>query len=70
MSDSLPRRGQFHLLTRAELAVKEAISACESAGAHSHLTDAVNFLLAAFEKVADYVDQKPRSCRCAEGPPR
>ncbi len=50
------RRIRIDLYTPAELAIHEAIYAVERAGCHSLLTDAVNLLVQAKEKVADFVE--------------
>jgi hypothetical protein len=57
MSDTtIPRRCRIDLMTSAELAIVEAVHAVEEAGADIRLTEAVNLLQAAREKVADFVD--------------
>jgi hypothetical protein len=53
---TIPRRNRLDLCTPAELAIYDAVQAVEKAGAHPLLTDAVNLLAQAREKVADYVD--------------
>lgn len=54
--NGFPRRNCLYLNTPAELAIRAAVDAVEVAGAHPLLTDAVNLLQAAREKVADYVE--------------
>jgi hypothetical protein len=54
----IPRRNQLDRNTPAELAIREAMLAVEEAGCDVLLTDAVNLLSQAREKVADYVDRK------------
>ncbi len=56
--DDIPRRIRIDLMTPAELAIREAVHAVECAGAHPLLTEAVNLLGQAQNKVADFVDQK------------
>lgn len=51
-----PRRSRLDLQTPAEAAIRHAIDAVEAAGGDPRLTDAVNLLTAAREKVADFVD--------------
>lgn len=52
-----PRRHQMYRWTPAELAIYKAVEAVEEAGADPLLTDAVNLLQQARDKVADYVDR-------------
>lgn len=54
----IPRRNRLDLSTPAELAIRQAVNAVEAAGCHPLLTDAVNLLNQAREKVADYVDHQ------------
>jgi hypothetical protein len=57
MSDNgFPRRNRIDLYTPAETAIREAMLAVESSGAHPLLTDAVSLLEQAKNKVADFVD--------------
>lgn len=56
MVDGIPRRNRLDLHTEAELAIRAAVDTVEAAGAHPLLTDAVNLLLAAHGKVADFVE--------------
>ena len=56
MIDGFPRRSRLDLSTPAELAIRAAVEAVESAGAHPLLTDAVILLQQAREKVADFVE--------------
>lgn len=55
MSD-IPRRNRIDQMTPAELAIRDAMSAVEAAGADVRLTDAVVLLGQAQNKVADFVD--------------
>jgi hypothetical protein len=55
-SNGFPRRNQINLYAPAELAIREAVFAVEAAGCHPLLTDAVNLLSAAKEKVADFIE--------------
>lgn len=56
MIDEIPRRSRLDLHTPAELAIRTAVEEVEAAGAHKLLTDAVNLLHEAREKVADFVE--------------
>lgn len=56
----VPRRNCVDLYTPAEGAILDAIGAVEEAGASTHLTDAVDLLIAARAKVADHVEGKPQ----------
>lgn len=58
-SDTIPRRSRIDLSTPAENAIRAAIAEVEAAGADVRLTEAVNLLTSARERVADYVDGKP-----------
>jgi hypothetical protein len=51
-----PRRIRIDLYTPAETAIRNAVLAVEEAGCHPFLTEAVNLLQQAKEKVADYVE--------------
>lgn len=52
----IPRRSRIDLHTPAEAAIRAAVHAVEAAGAHPLLTDAVNLLSEAGNKVADFVE--------------
>ncbi len=54
--DGFQRRSCLYLMSPTELAIYEAMSAVERAGADIRLTDAVNLLQQARDKVADFVD--------------
>lgn len=56
MIDGIPRRSRIDLLTPAERAIYDAVQAVESLPADVRLTDAVNLLQEAREKVADFVE--------------
>lgn len=59
MSDNkFPRRSCIYLLTPAEKTVWDAAQAVEKVGADVRLTDAVNLLAQAREKLADYFDEQ------------
>lgn len=63
--NGFPRRNRIDLLTPAEKAIWDARMAVERGGAHPLLTDAVNLLGAAQEKVADFVERdEPPSGPC------
>src|SRR4051812_44098245 len=55
-NNGIPRRNRIDLYTPAELAIREAMLAIEEAGCHPLLTDAINLLSQAKEKVADHVE--------------
>lgn len=55
--DGFPRRNRVDLYTPAELAIRAAVFAVEEAGCDPLLTEAVNLLQEAREKVADYVER-------------
>jgi hypothetical protein len=57
--NEIPRRIRLDLNTPAELAIRQAVDTVEEAGAHPLLTDAVNLLSLAREKVADFVELSP-----------
>ena len=57
--ENIPRRICVDKLTPAEKAIYDAVQAVELAGADTRLTDAVNLLQAARDKVADFVDNVP-----------
>lgn len=52
----IPRRAYLNKLTPAEIAIWNAIQAVEELPADVRLTDAVNLLIKAKDKVGDYVD--------------
>lgn len=54
--DGMPRRCRVNLYTHAERSIWQAMQEVENAGAHPLLTDAINLLIAAREKVADFVE--------------
>lgn len=54
--DQIPRRVRRDLCTPAENAIRAAVDAVETLGAHPLLTDAVIMLDKAREKVADYIE--------------
>ncbi len=56
----IPRRNKLWLNEPAELAIRAAVAAVESMPADVRLTEAVNLLLAASEKVADFIDARSR----------
>lgn len=56
-----PRRNRIDLFTPAEAAIRQAILAVESAGAHTLLTEAVTMLGQAQDKVADFAELEPDS---------
>ena len=53
----IPRRSRIDLMTPAEVAIRNARLAVEEAGCDVLLTDAVNLLHQAQDKVANYVDR-------------
>lgn len=58
MIDGFPRRNRLDHFTPAEKAIWDATQAVEAAGADPLLTDAVNLLAQASEKVADWVEKQ------------
>ena len=54
--NGIPRRCRIDLYTPAEKAIAAAVEAVEAAGAHPLLTDAVQLLSDAQNKVADFVE--------------
>lgn len=58
--NGFPRRNRVDLYTPTERVIWQAMLAVEMAGAHPLLTEAINLLEQAKERVADYVelDQK------------
>ncbi len=56
MIDGIPRRNCVHLLTPAEMAIRNAVIAVENLPADVRLTEAVNLLQQARDKVADFVE--------------
>jgi hypothetical protein len=55
-NNGFPRRARLDLHTPAERAITEAIHAVEAAGCHTLLTEAVNLLADARDRVADFVE--------------
>lgn len=53
-----PRRSDLHRQTETEIAIRSAIADVEALGADPLLTEAVELLDRARNKVADYVDGK------------
>ncbi|GMV18617.1 MAG: hypothetical protein AMXMBFR56_68410 [Polyangiaceae bacterium] len=56
MTDDIPRRSQLHLMTPPENAIYNAMCVVEQAGCDVRLTEAVNLLQKARDRVADFVD--------------
>jgi hypothetical protein len=54
--DGIPTRCDLRLMTPAELAITEAMRVVEEAGASVALTDAVNLLSEARNRVADHAE--------------
>lgn len=54
----IPRRSRLDLNTPAELAITKAMYEIEKLPADVRLTEAVNLLSKAKEKLSDYVDEK------------
>jgi hypothetical protein len=54
--DGIPTRADLHWMTPAEIAITDAMSAVEKAGASVALTDAVTLLSKARDRVADHVE--------------
>lgn len=57
--DGVPTRIDRRWLTDAELAIMKAMEAVEAAGGSVALTDAINLLSKARDRVADHVESKP-----------
>lgn len=57
--DGFPRRSRTNLWCPAEKAIQAAVDAVEEAGADLLLTDAVNLLIQARDKVADWYESQP-----------
>lgn len=57
MKPTIPRRSRLEENTAAELAIRAAVEAVEAVGCHTLLTEAVELLVNARHKVADYVDR-------------
>ncbi len=55
-ADGFPTRSSVEHWTPAELAIVEAMRAVEDAGASPALTDAINLLQRARDRVADHVE--------------
>lgn len=53
---AFPRRNRIDLMTEAERAIYDAMQTVERAGSHPLLTDAVDLLQRAKDKVSDHVD--------------
>lgn len=56
MSNKIPRKNILTRMTPAEVAIYNASLEVEKLGADVRLTDAVNLLQQAREKVADFID--------------
>lgn len=57
--DGLPTRNDISCMSTAELAITQAMHAVEKAGASLALTDAVNLLGKARDRVADHEEGLP-----------
>lgn len=58
MMNDFPRRSRLDLNTPAEKAIYDAMQEVEKMAADERLTDAVELLQQAHDKVADYVDEQ------------
>ena len=56
--EDIPRRIRIDKMVDAELAIRKAMMEVEELGADILLTDAINLLSQAKDKVSDYVDKK------------
>lgn len=56
MEDNIPRKACLDKLEPAEKAIYDAMQKVEEMPADVRLTDAVNLLQQAFDKVAEYID--------------
>jgi len=61
MNNQIPRRSRLDLNTPAELAIRNAMTEVEKAGAAIQLTNAIIKLQEAFDLVADWEDNKDES---------
>ena len=57
MKENIPRRFRLDLMKPSELAIRKAIHEVEDLGADIKLTDIVNLLIEANNKVSDYLDE-------------
>ena len=57
---TFPRRNQLENMSPGERAIREAIIAVETEGAHTELTGVQIDLQAARDRLGDYIDGKPR----------
>jgi len=57
--DGFPTRADMRLMSAAELEIFNAVHTVESLGADKALTDAVNLLHQARDRVADYLEGLP-----------
>lgn len=53
---NIPRRNRIDLYCPAEIAIRQAMQAVENMPAHVLLTDAINLLAQAKDKVADFIE--------------
>lgn len=58
MSNDIPRRNRFDLMTPEEKSIYEMVGEVEKLGAHPLLTDCVVLLDEARAKLADWVDEQ------------
>jgi hypothetical protein len=56
--DGWPTRSDTRWMSDAELAIRQAMVAVEKAGGSPALTDAINLLSAAMDRVADHVERQ------------
>lgn len=56
MESGIPRRNRLYLNEPAEIAIRAAVDEVEKLGADTRLTEAINLLQQAREKVADHID--------------
>lgn len=61
MANEVPRKNRIDLNTPAELAIRNAMTEVEKAGAAVQLTNAIIKLQEAFDLVADWEDNKDES---------
>lgn len=57
--NQIPRRIQIQRMHPAELAIREAMLKVENLGGSTRLTDVINLLQAAKDKVADHIEDVP-----------
>lgn len=57
-SNGIPRRNRIDLMSNSELAIYKAMVQVEKEGAHLILTDVINLLAQAKEKLSNFIDTR------------